>query len=169
MNEKGHTINAVLLSTGLAILLEPGFTHHTIVTWLAVTPPIVLGAIFPDLDTTFGTHRQTFHNLIVLGIAITYPYLFGNLHYVWIGILTHYILDLCGNVKGMAIFYPSSKFYDIPVGVRVDSQWADIVTLLVSIFELIAIGLIIHFGYRSQLATPSLPVEIFDWVIFILM
>jgi len=156
MNKKGHVINAAVLSIGVAILLGPssaiGLAHSIAV----VTPPIVLGALFPDIDTAFGTHRRTFHNLLVLVVAISFPVFFDNLQYVWIGITTHYLLDLLGNVKGMALFYPYPEFYDIPIGVNVTSRWADVVTLTVTGLELAAIATVIKLGYRSQIAEPNI-------------
>ena len=100
MNEKGHAVNAVLLSLGVGVILEPDLSLRTLEAVAMVTPPIVLGALFPDLDTTFGTHRKTFHNVWVLAIAVAFPHVFGNLRFVWIGIGTHYLLDLLGNRKG---------------------------------------------------------------------
>lgn len=155
MNEKGHAINAFLLSVGLGYLLEWSVSAEAFITIVKVTPPIMLGALFPDLDTSFGTHRKTFHNIWILLLALAFPLFFDNLHYVWIGILTHYILDLLGNVKGMGVFYPLGGFYDIPVGVNIDSRWADVVTLAVTGFELAVIAVAIYLGYEAQLATPD--------------
>ena len=136
MNEKGHVINAVLLGIGVGIILDPSLTTATAQQIGTVTVPIVLGALFPDIDTTFGTHRKTFHNAFVLAVFVSFPHLTGNLHYVWIGIATHYVLDLLGNIKGMAVFYPIPGYYDIPIGVPIDSRWADFVTVAVTAFEL---------------------------------
>jgi hypothetical protein len=155
MNKKGHVINAVLLAIGVGAILEPSLSLATVESIVAVTPPIVLGALFPDIDTTFGTHRKTFHNIWILGLALAFPYIFGNLHYVWIGIATHYALDLLGNVKGMAVFHPLPGYYDIPVGVNINSRWADVVTLAVTAFELAIIGAIAYLGYEAQLAGPE--------------
>ncbi|MFB6136774.1 MAG: metal-dependent hydrolase [Halobacteriaceae archaeon] len=112
--------------------------------------PILLGALFPDVDTVFGTHRATFHNAATLGLAVAFPLAFDNLHYVWIGVLTHYVLDLLGNVRGMAVLYPYPSFYDVPVGVPVNSHWADVVTLAVTVFE---VGVL----YALVRALPLLP------------
>lgn len=144
MNERGHVMNAVLLSIGMGYILNPSGTLEVFVTIAELSVPILAGALIPDIDTSFGTHRKTFHNFVTLGVFITFPLVFDNLHFVWIGVLTHYVLDLLGNVKGMAMFYPWPKFYDIPVGVTVDSKWTDLVTLLVTAFELVIIWLIIH-------------------------
>jgi hypothetical protein len=160
MNEKGHAVNAVLLSVGVGVILEPDLSLLTLEAVAMVTPPIVLGALFPDLDTTFGTHRKTFHNVWVLAIAVAFPHVFGNLRFVWIGIGTHYVLDLLGNVKGMAVFHPLPGFYDLPVGVDVTSRWADVVTLAVTAFELALLGALVVLGHEAQLARPDLPVPV---------
>lgn len=73
MNERGHAVNAVLLSLGVGVILEPDLSLLTLETVAMVTPPIVLGALFPGLATTFGTHRKTFHNVWVLAIAVAFP------------------------------------------------------------------------------------------------
>jgi len=156
MNEKGHVINALGLGVGLGVLLEPSLTVATLRSVLKAGVPVLLGALFPDIDTTFGTHRKTLHNLPVLLLFAAFPVYFGNLFFVWLGILTHYVLDLLGNVKGMAVFYPHGELYDVPVGVSVTSTWADVVTLLVTAFELAVAAAIVHYGYRGILGTPSL-------------
>jgi hypothetical protein len=165
MNKRGHVVNAVLLSVGLGFILEQSISPDAFVTVIKVMPPILLGALFPDIDTTFGTHRKTFHNVWVLGLALIFPFVFDNLHYVWIGIATHYVLDLLGNVKGMGIFYPLPGFYDIPVGVNVDSRWADVVTLAVTGFELGVLGALVYLGHRAQIAGPDLPTLLTDLLV----
>lgn len=157
MNERGHVVNAVLLSVGLGFILEQSISVEALEMVITVGPPIVLGALFPDIDTSFGTHRKTFHNVWILGLAISFPVFFGNLHYVWIGIATHYVLDLLGNVKGMGVFHPLPGFYDIPVGVNVNSKWADVVTLAVTAFELAVLGALVVLGHQAQIAGPELP------------
>lgn len=156
MNKRDHVINAVLLSLGVSVLLSRGPPVSAVWTAVMVGPPIVMGALVPDLDTAFGDHRKTFHNVWVLGIAVAFPALFGNLHYVWLGVLTHYVLDLLGNRYGMGVFYPLPGFYDIPVGVNVDSRWASVVTLLVTGVELAVVFALIEAGLATQLATPQL-------------
>lgn len=162
MNKRGHVVNAVLLSVGLGFILEQSVSVDALVMVLKVAPPILLGALFPDIDTAFGTHRKTFHNVWVLALAVAFPFVFNNLHYVWIGITTHYVLDLLGNVKGMGIFYPFPGFYDIPVGVNVNSRWADVVTLAVTGFELAILGVLVYLGHRAQIAGPDIPVMVQD-------
>ncbi|NHN47412.1 metal-dependent hydrolase [Halostella sp. JP-L12] len=144
MNKRGHVLNAILLSIGLGYLLEPVGDERTFVTIVEVGIPVVLGALFPDVDTAFGKHRKTLHNLLVLGGFVAFPYFFGNLEYVWIGILTHYVLDIAGSKRGLALFYPYSKEYGLPTGVTVSSDRAELATVIVTGVELVAAGLIIY-------------------------
>ena len=146
MNKRGHVVNAVLLSAGLAVLLEGETGVPTVQVLLAVGVPVTLGALFPDVDTAFGTHRKTFHNLLTLGTFVAFPLVFGNLTLVWIGVFTHYVLDLCGTDRGMALFYPWPEEYDVPVGVNVDSPWADVVTLAVTGVELVVVWALLESG-----------------------
>ncbi len=157
MNKRDHVLNAVLLSLGISLILTRAIAWEALVAFVAIGPPIILGALLPDVDTVIGVHRKTFHNVWILGFLLVFPALFGNLHYVWIGVLTHFALDLLGNQYGMGVFYPLPGFYDIPVGVNVDSRWADVVTLLVTAFELGVVYLLVQAGLEAQLATPSIP------------
>jgi len=101
----------------------------------------VLGALFPDVDTAFGRHRKTLHSLPVLGIFLAYPIVFGNLQYVWIGVLTHYALDVIGSRRGIALFHPlSDTEYGMPTGVTTSSKYADLVTVIVTAVELGLLG-----------------------------
>lgn len=150
-------MNAVLLAIGLGVLLEPELTVATGRRIVEVGVPILLGALLPDVDTSFGTHRKTFHNVFVLVVFAAFPLYFGNLFYVWLGILTHYVLDLLGNVKGMAVLYPHPELYDVPVGVTVDSRWADAVTLAVTGFELVVAWFVVAEIPNEALAAPPLP------------
>jgi hypothetical protein len=153
MNERGHVVNAVLLSIGLTVILAEVLAVPPVRALVGIGVPVTLGALFPDIDTSFGTHRQTFHNLATLGGFLAFPLVFGNLHYVWLGVATHYVLDMLGNVRGMALLYPYSEEYDIPVGVPVDSTWADAVTLAVTGVELVVIYVIYSTGvYEPALA-----------------
>ena len=141
MNKKGHVLNAVLLSIGLGILLQPPTEPievlATLETIVMIGVPVTLGALFPDVDTAFGKHRKTLHNLPVLAAFVAFPYAFGNLEYVWIGVLTHYVLDVAGSRRGIALFYPLSPTeYNLPFGVAVSSSRATIVTVLVTVGEL---------------------------------
>ncbi len=144
MNERGHVINAVLLSVGIAVILEGRLAVPPWQALLAVGVPVTLGALFPDIDTSFGTHRKTFHNLATLGAFVAFPVVFYNLQFVWIGVATHYVLDMLGNVRGMALFYPWSREFDVPVGVSVSSRWAGPVTLAVTAFELAVVAAVVH-------------------------
>jgi len=96
----------------------------------------------------------------VLAVAVAFPFLFGTLRFVWIGIATQYVLDLLGDVTGIAVRYPLRGWYDIPVGVGIDSRWADLVTLAVTAFELALLGALVVLGHEAQLAGPDLPVSV---------
>ena len=145
MNKRGHVVNAVLLSVGLGYLLEPSGTEATIVTILVIGVPVTLGALFPDVDTEFGQHRKTFHNIPLLVAFLAFPYYFDNLEYVWIGVLTHYILDVAGSKRGIALFYPLlTKEFGLPIGVPADSRRADVVTVLVTAGELAVAAAVVH-------------------------
>jgi membrane-bound metal-dependent hydrolase YbcI (DUF457 family) len=139
MNKRGHVLNALLLAIGLGFVIEPGLDMATARTTAQITVPIVLGALFPDVDTAFGRHRKTLHSLPVLGVFVAYPIVFGNLQYVWIGVLTHYILDVVGSRRGIALFHPlSDTEYGLPSGVTTSSKYADLVTVVVTAVELAA-------------------------------
>ena len=145
MNKEGHVLNAVVLSVGLGFLLEPAGTVETVRTIVAVTVPLSLGALFPDVDTAFGKHRKTLHNLPVLALFVAFPVVFSNLQYVWIGVLTHYVLDYFGSRRGIALFYPlSSTEYGFPSGVTTSSKFANAVTLVITAVELAAAAVIIY-------------------------
>jgi len=147
-------LNAVLLALGLGVVLSVSPTSEpTMATAQAAGAtiaelflPVVLGALFPDVDTAFGRHRKTLHNLPVLAMFLAYPVYFGNLHYVWVGVATHYVLDVVGSKRGIALFYPlSSQEYDLPTGVATSSKWANPVTLVVSAVELAALALVHYY------------------------
>lgn len=145
MNKHGHVLNAVLLSIGLGYLLEPAGDERTFVMIIAVGVPVTLGALFPDVDTAFGSHRKTLHNLPILAAFVAFPYVFENLQYVWIGVLTHYALDLAGSKRGIALFYPLSKTeYSLPFGVPVSSDYATAVTVIITAVELVIAAAIIY-------------------------
>jgi membrane-bound metal-dependent hydrolase YbcI (DUF457 family) len=154
MNKEGHVLNAALLAVGLGVVLSVDPTAGPIVdesaadtalatatTVAELSLPVVLGALFPDVDTAFGRHRKTLHNLPVLALFVAFPYVFGNLQFVWIGVATHYVLDLVGSKRGIALFYPlSPREYDLPTGVATSSKWANPVTFLVTGVELVALA-----------------------------
>ncbi|MGQ3327889.1 metal-dependent hydrolase [Halorubrum sp. FL23] len=144
MNKRGHVLNALLLALGLGFVIEPSLDTATARTVAEITVPIVLGALFPDVDTAFGRHRKTLHSLPVLGVFLAYPIVFGNLQYVWIGVLTHYVLDVVGSRRGIALFHPlSDTEYGMPTGVTTSSKYADLVTVAVTAVE-IAVFWAIH-------------------------
>lgn len=138
MNKKGHVLNAVLLSAGLAYLAYPAGDITTLRAVIGIAVPVTLGALFPDVDTAFGTHRKTLHNLPVLGIFFFYPLYFDNLELVWVGVATHYVLDLLGSKRGIALFYPLDRAeFDVPFGVRAGSRYAGGVTFAITALELL--------------------------------
>jgi membrane-bound metal-dependent hydrolase YbcI (DUF457 family) len=70
---------------------------------------------------------------------------FGNLQYVWIGVLTHYVLDIVGSKRGIALFYPvSSTEYGFPMGVTTSSKFANLVTLVITGLELAVAAVVIY-------------------------
>ncbi|THE65940.1 metal-dependent hydrolase [Salinadaptatus halalkaliphilus] len=149
MNKKGHVLNAILLSIGLGYLLEPAteLAHApaTLEMIVLVGVPITLGAMVPDIDTEFGKHRKTLHNLPLLAAFVAFPEIFNNLEYVWIGVLTHYVLDVAGSKRGIALFYPlSSHEFGFPFGVAVSSKHATVVTWVVTGLELAVAAAIIY-------------------------
>ncbi len=145
MNKEGHVLNAVLLSIGLGYILEPAGDETTFLKILEVGAPVVLGALFPDVDTAFGKHRKTLHNLPVLVGFIAFWLHFENLAWVWLGILTHYVLDVAGSKRGIALFYPVwKKEFGLPIGVTVSSERATMATALVTVAELALIALLVY-------------------------
>lgn len=145
MNKRGHVLNAALLSIGLGYLLEPAGDGTTFAMIVAIGVPVMLGALFPDVDTAFGRHRKTLHNLPVLVAFVAFPLYFNNLQFVWIGILTHYVLDVAGSKRGIALFYPVWKReFGLPTGVPVTSKLADGVMVGVTAAELALAAAIIY-------------------------
>ncbi len=145
MNKRGHVLNAVLLSIGLGYVLDPSGDISTFATITEVFLPVVLGALFPDVDTAFGKHRKTLHNLPVLLIFFAQPIYHANLQWVWLGVLTHYVLDYMGSKRGIAFFYPlSTQEYGFPFGVTTSSDRAGIVTVAITLVELAVIAALVH-------------------------
>jgi membrane-bound metal-dependent hydrolase YbcI (DUF457 family) len=154
MNKRGHVINAVLLSVGLGYVLHPSGDERTFLSIAEVGLPIVLGALVPDVDTAFGRHRKTLHNLPVLAVFVVFPLYFDNLRFVWIGVLTHYVLDVVGSRRGIALFYPVWEAeFGTPTGVTTTSEWADAVTVVITVLEVALAALVV---YRA----PGLSVEL---------
>jgi hypothetical protein len=165
MNKKGHVLNGVLLAVGLGYVLEPAGDVATFRTIAMTLVPVTLGALLPDIDTEFGSHRKTLHNLLVIVVVALYPVYFDNLHYVWVGVLSHYVLDVVGSKRGIALFYPWDREFGLPVGVSTSSKYADAVTVLVTVLELAVVALFVHVvpGVLEAVvrALPYSPVEQF--------
>ncbi|MFB6106139.1 MAG: metal-dependent hydrolase [Halobacteriaceae archaeon] len=162
MNQKEHVLNAALLAVGIAYVLEPAGDVATFRTVAAVFVPVVLGALFPDVDVHYGKHRKALHNLPVLVVFVAYPMVFANLQWVWLGVTTHYVLDVVGSRRGIALFYPlSPREYGIPVGVSTSSRYAGLVTVLVTLVEVAVVaGALWVLGQPSvQSALVGLPVQ----------
>ncbi|MFB6302268.1 MAG: metal-dependent hydrolase [Haloferacaceae archaeon] len=157
MNKRGHVLNAVLLVLGLAIILEPSLSVDTGTRVAQLFVPVVLGALFPDVDTAFGRHRKTLHNLPVLAVFLAYPVVFGNLQFVWIGVATHYVLDVLGSKRGIALLYPWDREFNLPIGVSTSSDWAGVVTVAITAVEL-AVLAAVHL-YLVPLDANVAPVE----------
>lgn len=140
MNKRDHVINGVLFGAGVGFVFDPMLPTSLVESVVAIGIPVVLGTLLPDMDTAFGSHRKTFHNFLFLGGFILFPFYFGNLQYVWLGILSHFILDLLGSKRGLALLYPYSHEFDLPLGVAVNSSFATVVTLVVTAIE---VGIVI--------------------------
>jgi membrane-bound metal-dependent hydrolase YbcI (DUF457 family) len=157
MNKKGHVLNAALLSIGLGYVLEPAGDETTFLRMLEVGVPVILGALFPDVDTAFGKHRKTLHNIPILLGFLAYPFVFdGNLQYVWLGVLTHYVLDALGSKRGIALFYPFWKAeFGSPTGVTTSSDRATLVTIIVTAVEIGAIAVVVALLDAGTISIPS--------------
>ncbi|WP_129114890.1 metal-dependent hydrolase [Halegenticoccus tardaugens] len=162
MNKKGHVLNAVLLSVGLGYVLEPSGDVPTFVAIAQLSVPITLGALFPDVDTAFGRHRKTLHNLPVLGLFLAYPYYFDNLHYVWVGILTHYVLDYFGSKRGLALCYPLDREFSFPAGVATSSKWAGVATVAITAVELAAFAAVHYYVLRLDVGLDTVTAALFS-------
>ncbi len=166
MNKRGHVLNAALLAVGLGFLVEPAGTVATYVTILEVGVPVVLGALFPDVDTVFGRHRKTLHNLPVLAGFLAFPVVFGNLAYVWIGIATHYVLDAAGSKRGIALFYPLwDREFGLPVGVSVGTRGAGVVTVAITVLELAVAVVVLHWPLERAMEWASAAGEAAVWAV----
>lgn len=155
MNKRGHVLNGLLLGVGVGFILAPMGDVETLRTIVAVAVPVTLGALVPDIDTEFGRHRKTLHNLPVLVLFLAFPFVFDNLHYVWIGVLTHYVLDMVGSKRGIALFYPYTQEYGFPTGVATKSEYTNVVTLFITGSELLAGSAIVYgLGWYGWPLTP---------------
>ncbi|SEW05642.1 metal-dependent hydrolase [Halobacterium jilantaiense] len=154
MNKGDHVLNGILLAVGLGYVLHPDGGLETFETIAATLVPVVLGTLFPDVDTDFGKHRKTLHSLPVLAVLYAFPFYFGNLQWVWVGVLSHYVLDVVGSRRGIALFYPlSDQEYGLPVGVTTSSKWATTVTVVITILELAVVAAVLY------LAPQVIPME----------
>ena len=159
MNKHGHVLNAVLLAIGLGYILEPTGDIPTFEVIATVGFPVVLGALLPDVDTAFGKHRKTLHNLPLLVALYFWPGWFGTMQYVWIGVLTHYVLDVAGSKRGIALFYPVwDEEFGVPIGVPVNSDYADVMMLAVTAFEVVVAVALVHVlpAYVPDVVVPEL-------------
>ena len=155
MNKRGHVLNAALLSIGLGYVLEPSGDVVTFVTIAEVSVPIILGALFPDVDTAFGRHRKTLHNLPVLAIIAAYPLYFANLQWVWLGVVTHYALDYFGSRRGIALFYPLwDEEFGSPSGVTTSSDRAGLVTVVITVFE-VAVAVVLLYVFPQYVLAQA--------------
>lgn len=156
MNQREHVLNAALLAVGIGFALEPAGTMVTIEYIATVFVPILLGAMLPDVDLHYGSHRKTLHNLSVLTVFLVYPLYLGNLHWVWLGVLTHYVLDILGTNRGIALFYPLWEMeVEVPVGVNASSPWAALVTIAISALEVWVVYVLVTVAPYTGL-TPTL-------------
>jgi len=154
MNQREHILNAVLLGVGLAYVLEPSGDVVTFRTMVAVGVPVVLGALFPDVDAHYGRHRKALHNLAVLGFFLVFPVYFENLQWVWLGVLTHYVLDIAGSRRGIALFYPVWKReFGLPLGVPVAASSSVVVTIIITAIEVGIAAAIVLYVPESVLNT----------------
>jgi membrane-bound metal-dependent hydrolase YbcI (DUF457 family) len=159
MNKREHVINGVLVGVGIGIIFAAAGSPttsladlSTLRTIVAVTVPVVLGAMGPDIDAVIGSHRKTLHNLLVLAGFIAFPAVFGNLRFVWIGVLTHYLLDLLGSKRGIALFYPIPNEHNPFIGVSVGSRYAGLVTVLISCLEIVVGYAIVNTAIRAGIS-----------------
>lgn len=145
MNKRDHVMNAILLGIGLGCLIEPSGDAEMMRAIFMITVPVLLGAMVPDIDAVMGRHRKTLHNLPLLAAFAAFPFYFGNLHYVWIGVFTHYFLDVAGSKRGIALFYPLlDREYRLPIGVPVKSRSADLMTLAITALELLIAAVVLY-------------------------
>jgi membrane-bound metal-dependent hydrolase YbcI (DUF457 family) len=138
MNKREHILNGILLGIGMGYIIEPGGGIATYQAMALATPPLVMGAMFPDIDTEFGKHRKTLHNLPVLLFFYAYALQFQNLSWVWIGVFSHYVLDIAGSTRGISWFYPFyGEEFGLPIGVPTSSDYAQWITVFITVGELL--------------------------------
>jgi membrane-bound metal-dependent hydrolase YbcI (DUF457 family) len=147
MNKGDHVLNGILLAIGLGYVLHPEGDVETFKTIGATLVPVVLGTLFPDVDTDFGKHRKTLHNIPVLALLYAFPFYYGNLQWVWVGVLSHYVLDVVGSKRGIALFYPLwDEEFGLPVGVTTSSKWASFATVVITLLELAAVAVVLYYA-----------------------
>jgi len=157
MNKGDHVLNGILLAVGLGYVLHPAGGLETFETIAATLVPVVLGTLFPDVDTDFGKHRKTLHNVPVIAVLYAFPFYFGNLQWVWVGVLSHYVLDVVGSKRGIALFYPLwDEEFGLPVGVTTSSKWATVATVIITVLELAAVAAVLY------LAPQVIPMDAVD-------
>jgi hypothetical protein len=62
-----------------------------------------------------------------------------------VGRLTHYVLDVVGSTRGIALFYPLwDEEFGFPTGVTTSSRYADAVTLVITGLELAVAAAMTH-------------------------
>lgn len=94
---------------------------------------------------------------------LAWPTVVGNLRFVWLGVVTHYVLDMLGTHRGIALFYPWGREFEIPVGVPVDSHWVVPVTLAVTGVELAAVALLLEMDLPVGGIGPDIGTTLPDW------
>jgi hypothetical protein len=73
------------------------------------------------------------------------------MQHVWIGVMTHYVLDVMGSKRGIALFYPlTDEEFGLPIGVSTSSKYADAMTLFVTAVELAGVYLIVRYELPIQ-------------------
>lgn len=173
MNKREHILNGALLSVGLAVALAfnglhtavlPDITIEVIerlgqafessestveITKMAATLPVIglpvmIGVLLPDIDTEYGTHRKTMHNVPFLALIIAFPVFFANLHHVWVGVASHYLLDMLGSNRGIALFCPfSGREFSIPIDMSRAGDTLPVV--IISALQVLAFAVFISF------------------------
>lgn len=117
MNKQDHILNGVLVGIVVGALISPTWDEAMFRSIVAVAVPVTLGVLVSEFVSEFGRHRTTLHNVGILGGFIAFPFVFGTLQYVWIGVLTHLGLDHLGIERGIASHYPSTTSeWNLPTG-----------------------------------------------------
>jgi hypothetical protein len=72
-------------------------------------------------------------------------------------VLTHYVLDVVGTTRGIALFYPLPREYDRLIGVPVASRFALAVTLCITAVEIVLVFGVM--GRAAPIDAVALPVS----------